>query len=89
MRRREFITLLGGAAVTWPLTARAQQGGPVSHVGFLTLLSSKDQEGALAAFLDGLHSHGLIEGKNLKIDYRYSDGDVKRLRSLAQECKRC
>ena len=85
MRRREFITVLGGATVAWPLAARAQQGGPLRHVGFLTLTSSKDQEGALAAFLVGLHSHGLIEGKNLKIDFRYSDGDVKRLRSLAQE----
>ena len=51
----------------------------------LTLLSSKDEDGALAAFVDGLHSHGLIEEKNLKIDYRYSDGDVKQLIPFAQE----
>ena len=79
MNRREFITALGGAAVGWPVAARAQQGGPIKRVGFLTLASSKDQEGVLAAFLDGLRSHGLIEGKNLKLDYRYSEGDVKRL----------
>jgi putative ABC transport system substrate-binding protein len=84
MRRRAFITLLGGAAM-WPVVARAQQGGLIKRVGFLTLLSSKDEEGVLAAFLDGLHTHGLIEGKNLKLDYRYSEGDVKRLTPLAQE----
>src|SRR5438105_8907871 len=87
MRRREFVTLLGGAAVSWPVVARAQQGGPppMKRVGFLTLLSFKDEEGVLAAFLDGLRSHGLIEGKNLKLDYRYSEGDVKRLTPLALE----
>jgi putative ABC transport system substrate-binding protein len=85
MRRREFITLLGGAAVSWPVVARAQQGGPVKRVGFLTLASLKDGEGFLAAFRDGLRSHSLIEGKNLKLDYRYSEGDVKRLTPLAQE----
>ena len=85
MRRREFITLLGGAAVSRPVVARAQQGGPVKRVGFLTLASLKDGEGFLAAFRDGLRSHGLIEGKNLKLDYRYSEGDVKRLTPLAQE----
>jgi len=85
MKRRELITLLGGAAVSWPAVARAQQGGPIKRVGFLTLLSLKDEEGVLAAFLDGLRSHGLIEGKNLKLDYRYSEGDVKRLTRLARE----
>lgn len=85
MRRREFITLLGGAAVSWPVVARAQQGGPVKRVGFLTLTSLKDGEGVRAAFMDGLRSHGLIEGKNLKLDYRSSEGDVKRLTPLAQE----
>src|SRR6516225_9527829 len=85
MKRGELITLLGGAAVSWPAVARAQQGGPIKRVGFLTLLSLKDEEGVLAAFLDGLRSHGLVEGKNLKLDYRYSEGDVKRLTPLAQE----
>jgi putative ABC transport system substrate-binding protein len=85
MRRREFVTLLGGAAATWPLAASAQQGGPVKRVGFLTLASKYDQEGVLAAFLDGLRTHGLIDGKNLKLHYRSSEGDVKRLTPLAQE----
>jgi putative ABC transport system substrate-binding protein len=67
MRRREFITLLGGAAVAWPGETCGQQGG-LRRVGVLTLLSAKDVDGALAAFVDGLHSHGLIEEKNLKID---------------------
>jgi putative tryptophan/tyrosine transport system substrate-binding protein len=85
MRRRDFITLLGGTAGTWPVVARAQQGGPIKRVGFLTLLSLKDEEGVLAAFQDGLRSHGLIQGKNLNLDYRSSEGDVKRLTPLAQE----
>src|SRR5947209_19775105 len=85
MRRRELLSLLGGAAVSWPVGARAQQGEPVRRVGFLTLTSSKDDEGIFAAFVDGLHDHGFIEGKNLKVDYRSSDGDVKRLTPLAQE----
>ena len=51
------------------LAARAQQGGPIKRVGFLTLASLKDEEGVLTAFLDGLRSHGLTEGKNLKLDY--------------------
>jgi putative tryptophan/tyrosine transport system substrate-binding protein len=85
MRRRDVLSLLGGAAVSWPVSARAQQRGHVRRVGVLTLLSSKDEGRALAAFVDGLHNHGLIEGKNLNIDYRYSDGDVKRLTQLAQE----
>jgi putative ABC transport system substrate-binding protein len=85
IKRREFITLLGGAVVPWTVVARAQQGGSIKRVGFLTLLSLKDEEGVFAAFLDGLRSHGLIEAKNLKLDYRYSEGDVKRLTPLAQE----
>jgi putative tryptophan/tyrosine transport system substrate-binding protein len=84
MNRRDFIMLLGGAAA-WPLAVRAQQGGPIKRVGFLTLANLKDQEGVLAAFLDGLRSHGLIEGKTLQLDYRSSEGDVKRLTPLAQE----
>ena len=85
LKRRQFISLLGGAAVSLPVVARAQQGGPIKRVGFLTLLSSKDEEGVLAAFRDGLRSRGLIEGKDLKLDYRYSEGSVKRLTPLAQE----
>jgi putative tryptophan/tyrosine transport system substrate-binding protein len=85
MRRREFIACLTGVATAWPLAARAQQGGPAKRVGYLSLLSSKEQEGVVSIFLDGLRSHGLVEGKNLNIYYRYSDGDVKRLTPLAQE----
>ena len=56
-----------------------------TRVGFLTLASLKDEVGVLASFLDGLRGHGLVEGKNLKLDYRSSEGDVKRLTPLAQE----
>jgi ABC-type uncharacterized transport system substrate-binding protein len=83
VRRRQFMALLGGAAAAWPLAAYAQQR--MWRIGVLTLASSKDDGRVLAAFVDGLHSHGYVEGKNLDIYYRYSDGDVKRLAALARE----
>jgi putative ABC transport system substrate-binding protein len=83
MKRREFITLIGCAAASWPIAAHAQQR--MWRIGVLTLASSKDDGRALAAFVAGLHSHGYVEGKNLDIYYRHSDGDVKRLAALARE----
>jgi putative ABC transport system substrate-binding protein len=85
MRRREFITIVAGAAVSWPQVVRAQQTDRVWRIGVLTLASSQDEQHVLAAFVDGLRSHGYLEGKNLDIFYRYSDGDVYRLTPLARE----
>jgi putative ABC transport system substrate-binding protein len=85
MRRREFITLLGGAA-TWPLAARAQQVERVRRIGVLTG-SADDQEthAQLAAFLQGLAQLGWTDGHNVRIDARWASGDADRGRGYAAE----
>ena len=87
MNRREFITLLGGAAVAWPLAARAQQGERMRHIGVLTAGAADDPvlQERNAAFLQALQQLGWTVGRNLRIDYRWPGGDAERIRKDAAE----
>ena len=84
MRRREFITLLGGSVVLSPMTARAQQAA-LPIVGFLSSLSAAALSGPIAAFRDGLGSVGYEEGKNVTIEFRWAEGHYDLLPALADE----
>jgi ABC-type uncharacterized transport system substrate-binding protein len=86
MTRREFITLLGGAAA-WPLTARAQQSSP-ALIGFFNAGAATVLKQEIDAFRDGLRNLGHIEGRNVRFEYRFADGDLERLSALAAELVR-
>jgi putative ABC transport system substrate-binding protein len=85
VRRREFITLLGGAAA-WPLTARAQQlPDKIYRIGFLANDPAIPTQPAGQAFLDGLRQSGFIEGKNIIIERRFAEGRLDRYAELVAE----
>src|SRR6266852_3779944 len=87
LRRREFITVLGGAAAAWPLAAFAQQSERVRQIGVLTALAESDLEvkAWLRAFQEGLQRLGWEQGRNIRIEYRSVGGDQHRLRIDAAE----
>jgi putative tryptophan/tyrosine transport system substrate-binding protein len=87
MRRRAFITLLGGAATVWPLASRAQQPLPARKIGLLQGLTANDPDWQrrLAAFRQGLADLGWVEGRNLVFEFRYADAKPERLPALAVE----
>ena len=84
MRRREFITLFGGAAAGWPFAARAQQSAmPV--IGYLSFPPIAASPHFLAAFREGLRAESFAEGQNLSIEFRSADGKAERLPELAAD----
>jgi putative ABC transport system substrate-binding protein len=86
VKRREFITLFGGAAVAWPVVARAQPAMPV--IGFLSALSHETAPHMTAAWQRGLRETGFVENRNVAIEYRFTDGQYGRLPALAAELVR-
>jgi putative tryptophan/tyrosine transport system substrate-binding protein len=88
MRRREFITLLGGAAAAVPMVARAQQAGKVYRIGYLSAGAEVRPPRLWSVFVSGLQEAGWIEGKNIEFDRRYAENRLDRLPELATELVR-
>jgi putative ABC transport system substrate-binding protein len=86
VNKREFITLLGGAAAAWPLAARAQQGERMRRIGVLmNTEENPDQQSSLVAFLQGLQQLGWTDGRNVRIDTRWGGGDASSIRRNAED----
>ena len=87
MRRREFITLIGGAAVTWPLSVGAQQSA-IPVIGFLDPRSPEGVLNRLRGLREGLKETGFVEGENVTVEYRWAENQVDRLPELAADLVR-
>ena len=87
MRRRDFITLAGGTAAAWPLTARAENGGGVRRVGVIMGFAEHDEvwQAYLANFRQGLQELGWTDGRNIRFDYRFTGESEERMRAMAEE----
>jgi putative ABC transport system substrate-binding protein len=88
MRRREFITLIAGAASAWPFTAGAQQAGKIARIGFLGANSASSWASRLEAFRLGLRDRGYADGRNIVIEFRWAEENYNRLPELAAELVR-
>jgi putative tryptophan/tyrosine transport system substrate-binding protein len=88
MRRREFVVIVGAGAVAWPIAAHAQQAGKKWRIGFLGAASAGKYAKLVDAFRAGLRDFGYVEGKNLAIEFRWAEGNNKRLPELAAELVR-
>ena len=88
IRRREFITLLGGAVASWPLTARAQQGDRVRRIGVLNPGVETDpvRRTSISAFIQALTDLGWADGRNVRMDVRWGGGDIGRSRRSWSAC---
>ena len=87
MKRREFIMLLGGMVIAWPLAALAQQGGAMRRIGVLMNVAADDPESMarIAAFIQGLQQLGWTDGRNVQVDTRWAAGDAGRFHRYAEE----
>jgi putative ABC transport system substrate-binding protein len=88
IKRREFMTLLGGAAAAWPLAAHTQQAGIVSTIGLLWPAASPPAPPRMEAFRQGLQDAGLVEGRDVVIELRFAQGGLQQLAELAAELVR-
>jgi putative ABC transport system substrate-binding protein len=90
MRRREFITLLGGAAAVWPVAARAQQAPKVYRIGFITgaALPSSLETSYYGGFLQGMRQLGYVEGKDFVVEWRFAEGRYELFHGFAEEFAR-
>jgi putative tryptophan/tyrosine transport system substrate-binding protein len=88
MRRRQFISLLGGAAAAWPLAVRAEQTGRVWRIGFLSAVTRSAASGSYASFVQGMRERGYVEGKDFVIEWRSVEGKYERFSELAAELVR-